>query len=441
MLMDGIGQNYISLREAARYSGRYSQEYLSLRARQGKLKAIKIGRNWVTKKEWLDEYLREVNFGNKNTSSKKKERKKLKVLDDGFITLKEAARYSGYSQDYLGLRIRQGKIKAIKIARNWVTKKEWIDDYVKQVNDYKNKYKYNPHQVSDKKEVISTISSSTFTFQPVPRAKLFAIVVALVFVFSSIGLVFGYPYYGPALKKVVTNVGETVSEIAETVVFVGDSISESISDFSFKVSQSVESLSQSVSSLTEYGRALKQGTERVIYQTGFGFKGFTAEVSQGVNGVLINPIKNLFTDIGDKFTQYVTYDIQSLRKFGKRFLRTIQGIGESINQLTKNFVRIVSYNLSRPFRASYQFITHLWQKPEEGTGQEKLLPKPEKEGLVVIPSAGRRKQELDEIKESIKASFSDEVRVIPEDENSGIIVPIFREREGQEYIYLMVPVR
>lgn len=50
---------YISLQEATKYCD-YSQEYLSLRARQGKLKSIKLGRNWVTKIEWLKEYLEKV---------------------------------------------------------------------------------------------------------------------------------------------------------------------------------------------------------------------------------------------------------------------------------------------------------------------------------------------------------------------------------------------
>jgi hypothetical protein len=54
--MNDIKRKYISLKEASE-SCTYSQEYLSLRARQGKLKAVKFGRNWVTTKEWLDEYL------------------------------------------------------------------------------------------------------------------------------------------------------------------------------------------------------------------------------------------------------------------------------------------------------------------------------------------------------------------------------------------------
>ena len=62
---------YISLQEATKYCD-YSQEYLALRARQGKLKSVKLGRNWVTTKEWLLDYIKEVNEFNKV-------RKKLKI--------------------------------------------------------------------------------------------------------------------------------------------------------------------------------------------------------------------------------------------------------------------------------------------------------------------------------------------------------------------------
>jgi hypothetical protein len=51
--------NYISLQDATKFCD-YTQEYLSLRARQGKLKALKFGRNWVTKEDWLKEYLGKV---------------------------------------------------------------------------------------------------------------------------------------------------------------------------------------------------------------------------------------------------------------------------------------------------------------------------------------------------------------------------------------------
>lgn len=50
-------QGYISLQEATKYCD-YSQEYLSFLARSGKLSAIKFGRNWMTTREAVNEYLR-----------------------------------------------------------------------------------------------------------------------------------------------------------------------------------------------------------------------------------------------------------------------------------------------------------------------------------------------------------------------------------------------
>ncbi|MDD5290012.1 MAG: hypothetical protein PHT40_02310 [Patescibacteria group bacterium] len=49
-------RGFISLSEAAKLCT-YSQEYLSLLARRGELKAQKIGRNWFTKTDWLKKYI------------------------------------------------------------------------------------------------------------------------------------------------------------------------------------------------------------------------------------------------------------------------------------------------------------------------------------------------------------------------------------------------
>ncbi len=47
-----------------------------------------------------------------------------------YISLKDATKYCNYSQDYLKLRARQGKLKAVKIGRNWVTTKDWVEEYI-----------------------------------------------------------------------------------------------------------------------------------------------------------------------------------------------------------------------------------------------------------------------------------------------------------------------
>lgn len=50
-------KEYLSMAEASKMCP-YEQDYLSLLARRGELQAQKIGRNWYTKIEWLNEYLR-----------------------------------------------------------------------------------------------------------------------------------------------------------------------------------------------------------------------------------------------------------------------------------------------------------------------------------------------------------------------------------------------
>ena len=51
------GPEYISLAEAAKGTP-YSQEYLSLLARKGRLEAIKLGRNWFTTKQAVKRYIK-----------------------------------------------------------------------------------------------------------------------------------------------------------------------------------------------------------------------------------------------------------------------------------------------------------------------------------------------------------------------------------------------
>ncbi|MCD4705159.1 hypothetical protein K8R66_03735, partial [bacterium] len=53
-----------------------------------------------------------------------------------FISLAEAAKHSSYSQDYLSLRARQGKLLAFKFGRNWKTKIEWLKKYEKENLDF-----------------------------------------------------------------------------------------------------------------------------------------------------------------------------------------------------------------------------------------------------------------------------------------------------------------
>jgi len=69
-IMSNTNINYISLNEAANLTN-YSQEYISLLCRQKKIKGTKIGRNWVTTKEWVENYVNKTKGSGENVISVK----------------------------------------------------------------------------------------------------------------------------------------------------------------------------------------------------------------------------------------------------------------------------------------------------------------------------------------------------------------------------------
>jgi Fic family protein len=59
----------------------------------------------------------------------------LKSKDDkedryGYISLQEAAKLCEYGMEYLSYLARTGRLKAIKIRRNWMTTREALTDYI-----------------------------------------------------------------------------------------------------------------------------------------------------------------------------------------------------------------------------------------------------------------------------------------------------------------------
>ena len=55
---------------------------------------------------------------------------------NNFLTLKEATKIYGYTQQHLGLLCRQGKLKSERIGKKWLVKPEWIDEYLQGLQEY-----------------------------------------------------------------------------------------------------------------------------------------------------------------------------------------------------------------------------------------------------------------------------------------------------------------
>lgn len=55
--------------------------------------------------------------------------------ENKYLSLKTAAGLYGYTRDHLGLMIRQGKLKGIKLGSYYVTTNEWVSDYLRKYAD------------------------------------------------------------------------------------------------------------------------------------------------------------------------------------------------------------------------------------------------------------------------------------------------------------------
>lgn len=66
-----------------------------------------------------------------------------------YISLFEASKLCSYSEPYLRLRARQGKLKSIKLGKKWMTTELWIKDYVKRTKDWNDKIAAKKTQVKE----------------------------------------------------------------------------------------------------------------------------------------------------------------------------------------------------------------------------------------------------------------------------------------------------
>ena len=55
------------------------------------------------------------------------------IEEEHLVSLRELAKYSPYSQDYLSLRARQGKLDAVKIDNVWHSSKKALDNYRSEI--------------------------------------------------------------------------------------------------------------------------------------------------------------------------------------------------------------------------------------------------------------------------------------------------------------------
>jgi len=87
-------------------------------------------------------------------------------INEGYISLLEASKLCSYSEPYLRLRARQGKLKSIKFGKKWMTTELWIEDYIQRTKEWNDKIAANKTAVKEtpaKQEITPEVSRSAQT--------------------------------------------------------------------------------------------------------------------------------------------------------------------------------------------------------------------------------------------------------------------------------------
>jgi hypothetical protein len=261
-------------------------------------------------------------------------------MKEKYILLRDATKFCNYSQSYLSLRARQGKLKAKKIGRNWVTTKEWLQAYLDNVADKNNR-----------KEITKPPDNL-----PVESRKNKLVIPKVSLPLSPLVPIFSLGFVLFALLTIFLIIPKDIS----------------------------------LQSVFEKAKNLR---EEIVITAGF---------------------------ISTEDTQASTFEAFKNYKDW-----VVEGIAD----------RLVKIKSGEYFSLTKGKIVQEESKIEE-TVLEKEIEIPEtKEGMVMFSS-----EEKNEIEKKIMDSFSDRVEIKPEDEISGMIIPIFKEGRGQEYFYIMVPI-
>lgn len=267
-----------------------------------------------------------------------------------YISLQEASKSCNYSQEYLSLRSRQGKLKSIKFGKNWVTTKEWLAEYVKKSEEYNNNHNGNGHSIKNIEEIKTSSPTPIFPVAGIVEVKKIKIIKV--------------PKNLPTEKEPVLRFGFALAMIF--ILFLVGGLFSKIS--------SPNNTLENISFLTQ-------------------------EISSNIDRTKINIKSEIVTaDFQEKFQKYIRVLFDGIKINFANIKTRIFSLGDFFNK--KSAIE-------------------------------------KKEGMVVISST----EENEALKIKIQESFSDEVRVEQKDEGSGIITPVFKKGDGEQYLYIMVPIK
>jgi hypothetical protein len=248
-----------------------------------------------------------------------------------YLSLKEASEYSGYSQDYLNLRIRQGKLKGVKIGRNWVTKKEWIDEYKRYTKEYfeKRNNKENNNSQKNKEKISQLKIKSLFNFKSQKIAKVF---LAIFLILAFAGTIFAkgnLKNFSNEFNREIKNIAKNTLEIGKgSSIFLknlNENIALGLGNFLLNSKEKISEIEDSFknlnqSALLKLGNLLLDANERFLATKNFLATNITQKLisfqtkkTQESKNYLVKSPKKLFATNTFESIQFLKFKLKEFK--------------------------------------------------------------------------------------------------------------------------------
>jgi hypothetical protein len=356
-----------------------------------------------------------------------------------YISLKEAVLLCEYSQEYLNLIVRKGKLRAVKIGRNWVTKKEWLESYLKMIAKKRARAAECSARRAGRHNSVAIVLGGGDAHSMVDSAIECGQKIS-VHAVSALPENNDYRYLPPRpaasqcpamLKK---NSAASIGYFAIVAVFVLAVVIFFQKNFpivagttSFLRVRSVAAINVSrvsQSSLAVMAASLESTWKRNATILGIG--DFFSCCRQFLT-VIGNGIRNG----GGKFAGFINYIFHGKAEVVEIAQTASGGIDKTVLERNADILEknITNDAHDRVDQFRIELGLPVAREVAGGTPQ----------AMVVVPSTGDRVGD-EELKKKIEQSFSDDVAVNSVDDTSGVIVPQFRDKqEESDYLYMMVP--
>ena len=255
-------------------------------------------------------------------------------MEEKYLSLKEASEICEYSQEYLSLRARQGKLKAVKMGRNWVTKKEWVEEYIEKVHK---------SSIIDLSNISNEIKIPTIRFG-------FLFSFAFILLLSTL-LFFGKNSYGEVSYKTLNYVKASINgELSENEKFSKLDIEEKKElKKSYSFQKPEETIKDFFSSFSTVTSSSVSGSKKLLFSV---FKKIDNIVFEfGRSGdFLIFKTADSFSSAFSEAKYFLKKTESSGKKIARNFTGGIYYMGEDISDSANKFflgIKKTSSNISR----------------------------------------------------------------------------------------------